>query len=194
MGQFAYQMAVGMFAQTATGGTAVPYLPDKYARYSWDLTDSIIPKSYDFTQINDGGAQIEAVENPTITQLTKARSYDSGAVTPPTLQLASILPFESGSIVAVLDALGGTVDDAFKVLFAAGLYKTTSGGVRTYDVTYLAAALLTVDGGRQGQAAQRFTGNTSLQLVHLPILGADQCKATLSWTEATNAIALSLNS
>lgn len=194
MPNFAYQLAVGIFPQVASGGTKIPALPGAFADFEWDFDPSIIPTSYDFTNIQFGDATVETVENPTITQLSKAKSFDSGQVTPPTIQLATILPAEASNIIATLDALGNTVSDAYKVLFAAGVYKSTTTGVRTYDVIQLCAALLTADGSRGGNALQRFTGNLSLQACHLPLMGATACASKLTWTESTGAITFSLNS
>ena len=193
MPNFAYQLAVGIFPQVASGGSKIAALPGVYADYEWDFSPSIIPVTYDFTNIQLGDTTVETIENPTITQLSKAKTFDSGQVTPPTIQLATILPGDADTIVATLDALGNTVNDPFKVLFAAGEYKSTSSGVRTYDVIYMAAALLTADGSRGGNALERFTGNLALQACHIPVIGAAKCKATLTWTEATNAIDFALN-
>jgi len=57
----------------------------------------------------------------------------------------------------------------------------------------MAAALLTADGSRGGNALERFTGNLALQACHIPVIGATKCAATLTWTEATNAIDFALN-
>ena len=193
MPKFAYQLAVGLFPQVASSGTKISYLPDKFADFEWDFDPSIIPTTYDFTNIQVGDTTVETVENPTITQLTKAKDFDSGQVTPPTIQLATLLPGEAATVISTLDALGNTVPDAYKVLFAAGVYKTTSAGVRTYDVFQLCVALLTADGSRGGNALQRFTGNLGLQACHIPLLGTANCKSTLSWTESTGAITFALN-
>lgn len=192
MQNFAYQLAVGIFPQVASTGTKVSYLPAPFNVFEWDLSPSIIPVTYDFTNIQFGDATVETVENPTITQLSKAKSFDSGQVTPPTIQLATILPAEAATIVKTLDALGNTVNDPYKVLFAAGVYASTTSGVRTYNVIQMCAALLTADGSRGGNALQRFTGNLALQACHLPLIGTTECKATMSWTESTGAIDLAL--
>ena len=193
MSNFAYQLAVGIFPQVATGGTKVPSLPDQYADFEWDFSPSIIPASYDFTNINTSGTTVETVENPTITQLSKAKSFDSGQLTPPTIQMATLLPAEASTIIAALNALGQTVPDPFKVLFAAGVYKSTASGVRTYDVIQLCAALVTDDGGRSGNALQRFTGALNLQACHIPLFGATACNSKLTWTESTNEIDFAMN-
>lgn len=186
---FAYQLCVGCFAQKATGGTKIAGLPDEFANLEWDLSGSIIPTTYDFTNIQIGDTTVETIENATITALSKARRYDSGAVTPPTIQLATLNAIDSAAIYSTLDALGQSVPDAYKVLFAAGLYKSTTTGVRTYDAIWLAAALLTADGSRTGNALQRITGNLGFQACHLPLIGKTACNATMTWTEATGAIA-----
>ena len=194
MPKFAYQLAVGIFPQVASGGTKIPALPNEFANFEWDFSPSIIPTTYDFTNIQIGDTTVETVENPTITQLSKAKSFDSGQVTPPTIQLATILPGEAATIIATLDALGQTVEDPFKVLFAAGVYKSTTSGVRTYDVFQLCAALLTADGSRGGNALQRFAGNLALQACHIPLVGTTACASKLTWTESTGEIEFALNS
>lgn len=186
---FAYQMCVGLFPLKASSGTAVAELPDEFANYEWDVSESIIPETYDFSNIQIGNTQIEAIEHATITNLSKARSYDSGTVTPPQVTFATILPVDAEMIVSTLNALGQTVKDPFKCLLAVGSYTGTNNGVRSYDIFHLAATLLLQDGSRNGEALQRITGDLQFQECHIPIIGADKTLAKLTWTEATNKIA-----
>lgn len=190
---FAYQICVGLFPLKASSGTKVAELPDKFANYEWDLSDSIIPVTYDFTNINIGGTQIESIEKATITDLSKAKSYDSGSVTPPTVNFATISPIDSETIVDTLNALGQTVSDPFKCLLCVGKYTGTSSGVRSYDIFHEACCLLLQDGERNGEAHQKFTGGLQFQECHLPIIGETKTAAKLTLTEATNAIAYSHN-
>ena len=185
----AYQMCVGLFPMKAAGGTKIAELPDEFANYEWDISASIIPITYDFTQIDMGGATVETIENATITQLSKTRRSDSGSVDPPTITLATILPGDAEMILKTLDALGQTVPDCFKCLFALGKYTGTASGVRSYDVYRESCVLVTQDGQRTGQALQRFTGSLQLKEQHLPLLNDETEGATLTWTESTNAIA-----
>ena len=187
---FAYQLCVGLFPLTPSGGTAIPVLPDEFGAYLWDISSSIIPDTYDFTNIQIGATQIATIENATITQLSKTKRFDSGDVTPPQVQFAQITTAESESIVQTLSDLGQTVSDCFKALLAVGKYTGTSGGVRSYDVFHLATALLLQDGDRTAEALQRFTGGVQFQECHLPLIGKAKTKSTLSWTESTGAIAL----
>ena len=186
---FAYQMCVGLFPMKAAGGTAVAELPGEFANYEWDVSSSIIPDTYDFSNINIGNTQIEAVEHATITNLSKARSYDSGSVTPPQVTFNTILPVDAKMIVSTLNALGQTVKDPFKCLLAVGSYTGTASGVRSYDIFHLATILLLLDGSRNGEALQRITGDLQFQECHIPIIGEDETNAKLTWTESTNAIA-----
>ena len=128
--KLAYKMCVGIFKQDSTG-SVLGSLPDPFKSTKWNLT-SIIPTAYDYTNFQVGDTTVETIETNTITQLTKARQYDSGAVTPPTLNLATLLPADAATIIATLDALD--VDDPYKILVCAGHYKSVSDSVRTYDV------------------------------------------------------------
>lgn len=186
---FAYQACVGLFPLKASSGTKVTELPDEFANYEWDLSASIIPITYDFTNIQIGNATVETLDNATITALSKAKRFDSGAVTPPPVTFATILPLDSAAIVDTLNALGQTVRDPFKCLLCVGEYVSTSNGVRTYDIIHEACCVLTQDGSRGGEALQRITGDLQFQECHLPVLEAANTKATLTWTEATGAIA-----
>lgn len=186
---FAYQMCVGLFALKASSGTKVTELPDEFKDYEWDISSSIIPATYDFTNIQIGNAQIETLENPTITALSKAKRFDSGAVTPPTVSFATILSADADTIVETLNALGQTVPDCFKCLLCVGKYASTSSGVRSYDIIHEAACLLTQDGSRGGEALQRIAGDLQFQECHLPVIGSTNSKAKLTWTESTGAIA-----
>lgn len=184
--ELAYRMCLGMFKQDSTG-SVLSALPEPYKTFKWNLT-SIIPKNYDYTNFQVGDTTIETIEKNTITQLTKARQYSSGAVTPPTLTLATLLPADEATIVAGLDALD--VDDPYKVLVCAGVFKSEAGGTRTYDVFHAAAGILTTDGGRSGEAKQTFSGSLGIQECHLPIIGETNCAATMTWNTSTGVVTL----
>ena len=185
----AYQMCVGLFPLKAAGGTKIAELPDEFANYEWDPSGSIIPITYDFTQIDMGGATVETIENATITQLSKTRRSDSGSVDPGTINLTTILPGDAEMILKTLAALGQTVSDCFKCLFALGKYASTTSGVRTYNVYRESCVLVLQDGQKTGQALQRFTGSLQLKEQHLPVLNSEVNGATMTWTESTGAIA-----
>lgn len=186
----AYRLCLALLKQDESG-TAYPKLLDpEYANMKWNLT-SIIPTGYDFTNFNQGDTQIETVEKNTITVLSKARKYESGTITPPTFTFASMTPADCASVTAILDELTG-VDDPFKVLLLAGVYKDASAGVRTYDVFSACVAILTGDGGRNAEAKATFTGSLSLQACHIPLIGKTKCDATLSWTESSGVITATL--
>ena len=185
----AYQICVGLFPLKAAGGTKIAELPDEFANYEWDLSSSIIPVTYDFTQINIGNATVETIENATITQLSKTRRSDSGSVDPATIDLTTILPGDSEMILKTLAALGQTVSDCFKCLLALGKYTGTTSGVRSYDVYRESCVLVLQDGQKTGQALQRFTGSLQMKEQHLPVLNSETNGATLTLTESTGAIA-----
>ena len=186
---YAYQMCVGLFPMKAAGGTKIAELPDKFANYEWDLSGSIIPIDYDFTQIDMGGVTVETIENATITQLDKTKTSDSGSVDPSTITLATLLPADADMIIKILASLGQTVPDCFKCLFALGKYASTSAGVRTYDVYRESCVLVVQDGQKTGQSLQRFTGSLQLKEQHLPVMNTEVNGATMTWTESTGAIA-----
>lgn len=189
----AYQLAIAIFKQSASG-TVYGKLPDEYGALKWDLTASIIPTGYDFTNFQQTDAQVETVEKNTITALTKARKYNSGAMTPPAWNFATVTPGDEATIMATLDALtSADADDQYKVLACAGVYTGTSSGVRTYNVFNAFCGILTTDGGRQAEAKAPFTGTLGLQACHFPIMGVTACNATLSWTESTGVIAFAAN-
>lgn len=185
----AYKLCIGVFKQDSAG-TVFASLPEQFASMKWNL-ESIIPADYDFTNFQVGDTTIETTETNTITQLSKSRNYDSGAVTPPAYTFATLSPADAGSIVAALSSLD--VDDPFKILLCAGVYKSTAGNARTYDVFHASAGILTTDGGRSGDAKQHFTGSLGIQACHLPVVGAENCAASLVWDESTNAISLSVS-
>lgn len=105
-----------------------------------------------------------------------------------TFTLATLLPVDEATIIATLDALD--VPDPFKVLMCAGVYKSVSNGVRTYDVINACCGVLITDGGRSAEAKNKFAGSLAVQACHLPIIGATDCGATMTWNESTGAIAL----
>lgn len=187
----AYQLCLGIFKQSSTG-TAYAKLPEEYASVKWDLTGSIIPVKYDFTNFQIGDTTIETVEKNTITALTKDKRFDSGALTPPTLTFATLLPADAAMLVKTLNNLTG-IDDPFKVLFAAGVYSSDGTGTRVYNVFSVAAGIVTTDGGRSGEAKQTFSGSLGLQCCHLPIIGTSECAATLTLTTETGAVAFAVN-
>ena len=47
----AYQLMLGVFKQSGSG-TAYAKLPEEFASVKWDLTASVIPTKYDFTNFN----------------------------------------------------------------------------------------------------------------------------------------------
>lgn len=180
MVESAYKMCVGMFKQDSTG-SVYGKIPSPYAAFKWNLT-SIIPVNYDYTNFQVGDTTIETVEKSTITQLTKTKEHDSGAVDPPTFGFATLLPADEATIVSVLNALD--VADPFKVLLCVGAYKSESSGTITYDVFNACCAILTADGGKSGEAKKTFGGNLGLKACHLPIIGATECAATMTRTSA----------
>lgn len=187
----AYQLMLGVFKQSGSG-TAYAKLPEEFAGVKWDLTASVIPTKYDFTNFNVGDTTIETVEKNTITALTKDKRFDSGALTPPMLSFATLLPADAAMLVKTLNDLTG-VDDPFKVLFVAGIFKTSATTTRTYDVFMASAGIVTTDGGRNGEAKQTFSGSLGIQCAHLPIIGTSACDATLTYTTASGAVAFAAN-
>lgn len=186
----AYRLCVGVFKQSSTG-TAFSELPEEYASLKFDLTQSVIPSTYDFTNLQIGGTSIETVEKNTITSMTKSKQYESGALTPPTIQLATLLPADSDTIVGELADLD--VPDPFKVLIVAGAYKTDGTNSRVYDAFWSSVAILTDDGGKSGEAKGLFSGNLALQTCHIPVIGATENNATLTWNTSTNVISFAEN-
>lgn len=183
----AYRLCLGLFKQDS-GGSVYAALPSDYASIKWSLT-SIIPTDYDYTNFQVGDATVETVETNTITQLTKAKKYDSGAVTPPTYNFATLLPADVKTIIGTLDALT-SVDDPYKVLLCCGVYSSVSDAIRTYNVFSSAVAILTQDGGRSGEAKATLSGTLGLQACHLPIFGTTDCAATMTWNTSTGAVTL----
>ena len=189
-----YQLALGIFAQ-ASNGTTYAKLPDEFAALKFALSSSIMPKEYDCTNLQMGDITIETIEKNSIFALTKARKYDSGAMTPPTLTFNTMTPADVANLVSSLDALTASdADDQYKVLVAVGIYAGTNTGVRTYNVFNAFAGILTTDGGRTAEAKAPFTGTLGFQACHLPILGTSNCAATLTWTESTGVISFAANS
>lgn len=185
--ELAYKLCLGLFKQDPSG-SVLGCLPEEFKSIKWNLA-SIIPTDYDFTNFQVGDTTVETTEKNTITQLTKAKKYDSGTVTPPTFSFATLLPADAESIIDQLDALTD-VDDPYKVLLCAGVYKSDSNGTRTYDVFKSCAAILTTDGGRSGEAKGTFSGTLGLQACHLPIFGTVKCAATMTWNTSTGAVNL----
>lgn len=193
----AYKLAVGVFKQDPSNGSvlsALSSVDSELAKVKWGSA-SILPKEYDFTNLQIGDVTVETVEKNTITALTKSKKFDSGALTPPTITLASVLPVDCDTIVKTLDelspaTLASSADpDPYKVLFLVGAYNTTSSGTRTYNAIGACVAILTTDGGRQGEAKASFTGSLGFQACHVPLFGASNINANLTWNEATGAIA-----
>lgn len=187
----AYRMCLALLKQDSTGSVYPKLTDPEYANMKWNLT-SVIPVDYDFTNYQQGDTQIETVEKNTITVLTKAKKFESGVITPPTLSFNSMTPADCASVTATLDAITN-VDDPFKVLFLAGVFNSESTGVRTYDVFNACVAILTGDGGRSGEAKATFTGTLSLQACHLPIIGKTECGAQLTWTTSSGVVAASFS-
>lgn len=182
----AYRLCIALLKQSSTGSSYTKIENVKDSLLKWGLT-SIIPSGYDFTDFNIGDVEIETVEKGTITDLSKAKDYESGAITPQTLDFANMTPVDADSVVAILNA-DKTSADPFRVLFLAGIYKEDGSGTREYDVFKAGVCLLSRDGGRQAQAKQPFTGTLSLQACDILINGIDECDATLSWNTSTNVI------
>ena len=187
----AYKLCLGLLAQDSAG-KAYEKLPEEYATLTWGVS-SIIPAGYEFTNFQVGDTTVETVEKNTITALTKAKKYDSGAITPPTYTFANMSGADVASIVSILDKLEG-VEDPFKVLFVAGVYKSAAGDMRTYEVFTASAAIVTTDGGRTAEAKAIFTGSLGLQSCHIPLVGVSECAATLTWNTKTNAVNFSTGS
>ena len=188
----AFRLCIAILKQDNTAGTAYSKLVDpKYSALKWHLT-SIIPKGYDFTSFQAGATQVEAVPKDTITSLSKATEFESGKLTPPVHTLGTMAPADTATLHATLDAITG-VDDPFKVLFLAGAYNSATDGVRTYEVFHAGVGILTSDGARTGQAKQPFTGDLSLQMCHIPLIGVTACGATMTWTESTGVITTSFS-
>lgn len=188
----AYQLALGVFKQSSSG-SVWNKLPAPFDKYKWDKSASIIPTTYDFTNYQIGDATVETVEKNTITMLSKARMYDSGAMTPPTLTFATMLPADAAMLIDALDALtAADADDQYKVLIVAGAFASETSGTRTYNVFNSVVGVLTTDGGRQGEAKAPFTGTLAFQACHLPLIGATaNGSATLTWDLSDGSIALS---
>lgn len=182
----AYRLCIAVLKQDASGSTYSAIKKDKDRLLKWELT-SIIPKEYDFTNFDIGDVQIETVEKPTITDMSKSKDFESGAITPEPITLANMTPADAGSLVATLNS-DTTSADPFRVLFLAGIYKEDGTGTREYDVFKAGVCLLTGDGGRSGEAKQTFTGQLSLQACDILINGVTDCNATLSWNTSTGVI------
>ncbi len=187
----AYRLCLGLFKQSSTG-TVFPSLPGEYGTIAWDLTASIIPKGYKFTNFQEGDTTVETIEKNLITSLSKNKEYDSGAVTPPTFTFANMADADESNIIATLDELTG-IDDPFKCLLVAGAYTSEASGKRNYSVFKAAVGIVTSDGGRTGEAKNKFTGSLALQSCHIPLVGAAKCNAKLEWTLASDVITLTTN-
>lgn len=189
---YTYRLCLGVFKQ-ATGQNArktYGQLSGEYNTIGWDFSTSII----NFTNFQVGDTTVETIEKNTITALSKNKEYESGAVTPPTLTFANMTSADESNIIATLDKLTG-VDDPFKVLFVAGVFNgdpSAAGAVRTYDVFNAAAAIVTSDGGRSGEAKAKFTGSLVLQACHIPLIGVTACNASLTWDTAKNTVTMTV--
>lgn len=182
----AYRLCIAILKQDASGSVYSKIKDSKDKLLKWGLT-SVIPTEYDFTNMQIGDATIETIEKNVISELSKAKKYESGAITPPTFTFANMTPADADSIVATLNN-DTTSADPFRVLLLCGIYKEDGTGTREYDVFKAAVCILTSDGGRQGEAKQTFTGTLALQSCDLPLNGVTACDATLSWNTSTNAI------
>ena len=191
----AYRLCVGVFKQDSTGSVWTKLTDPDFSGLKWNA-ESIIPSGYDFTNLQIGDTTIETVEKNTITAMSKARRYDSGALTPPTYTLATVLAADVTTIIEELEQL--SADDPYKVLFAAGVYasSTTASDVttRVYNVFTACGAILTTDGSRSGEAKANFTGSLALQACHIPLIGSACGGATLSWNTSTNKITFAAGS
>lgn len=182
----AYRLCLGLFKQSSTG-TVYSSLPEQHSTTTWDLTESIIPKGYKFTNYQEGDTTVETVEYNLITGLSKTRQYGSGAVTPPTFTFANMADADEDNIISTLDKLTG-IDEPFKCLLVAGAFTSESGGKRTYTVFKAAVGIVTTDGGRTGEAKNQFTGALGLQSCHIPLVGTSECNATMEWDTTTQNI------
>ena len=182
----AYRLCVGMFKQDSTG-SVYGKLPAPHSALKWNLT-SIIPTGYDFTNFTMGATTVETTERNTITQLTKERQYNSGAITPPTWTLNKLTTFDAGDIISTLKDV--EADDAMMVLLCAGYFLSEASGTRTYTVSKAAVGILTTDGELNAEAKQNFTGMLGVQCCHIPLLKPTDCDATMTWNVSTGAIAL----
>lgn len=188
----AYRLCLALLKQDSSGSVYSKLTDSEHSSLKWNLT-SVIPAEYEFTNFQIGDVSIETIEKNTIAALTKAKKFESGAITPPTMTFASMTPADCASVVSTLDALTG-VDDPFKVLFLAGRFSSESGSVRSYSVFNACVGILTSDGGRSAEAKGIFTGSLGIQACHIPIIGATECGATLSWNTSTGVVTASFTS
>ncbi|MBR0226138.1 MAG: hypothetical protein IJL92_08790 [Thermoguttaceae bacterium] len=183
----AHRLCAGLFKQDTTGSVYSTLKDRSYSGLKWNNT-SIIPSSYNFTNINRAGTTVETTENAFITDLSKVTKYASGKVTPGAITLASILPADAESIHSTLRNLTG-VDDPYLCLFLVGAYKS---GIDTtsivYDVYWASAVILTEDGSAQAEANQKFTGNLALQASGIPTETIATNAHTLTWNTSTGAV------
>ena len=186
----AYQLCVGLFPQKLTSGTAYNKLEEAdYKALTWD-TGSIIPVTYKFTNITIGDSTLETTNTAFITDIDKIQRYSSGAITPGQVTFNHISAVDQISIYDTLRELTG-VADPYLCLLMAGLYNASASNstARKYDVFYATPALVTGDGGIQGEALNDLTGTLTLQPTGTQIRSTANCAATLTWTLATNAVA-----
>lgn len=189
----AYKLCLALLKQDSTSGSVFTKLKDsKDKLLKWNTT-SIIPVQYDFTNFQVGDATVETVEKNVITELSKAKKFESGAITPPTYTFANMAPVDASNVIGTLNSLTA-VDDPFRVLLLAGVYKQDSTGTRTYDVFMASVCILTSDGGRSGEAKQPFTGSLALQGCDLPLIGVTDIATTLSLDTSTLAVTASFPS
>lgn len=189
----AYRLCLAVFKQSATGNVYGKLPAGEYAGLKWDMTSSIIPAGYEFTNFQLGDTTVETIEKNTITALSKNKEFESGAVTPPTLSFAGMTCADEANIISQLDKLTN-VDDPFKVLFTAGVFTSEASGKRNYNIFNACVAIVTSDGGRTGEAKAKFTGSLAMQACHLPLIGATDCAAALEWTVSTGVVAMTVNS
>lgn len=189
----AYQLCVGLFKQSSSGTAYAKLKESDYAALKWDLTSSIIPVEYKFTNFDLGDATTETTDLALITDVSKYARYASGRTTPPTATFANLRPADVASIYDTLDAVTG-VDDARLCLLAVGVLNTSSSLTlpRTYDVILASAAIVTTDGALNGEAGQNFTSSLGLQLTGSTLRSATTCAATLTWA-ATNVVSFAAN-
>lgn len=186
----AYKMCVGLFKQDSSTGTAYTNLVDTdYAAIKW-ATTSVIPTTYEFTNIQRAGTTVETTEKALITDVTKFVKYASGKVTPGTVTFATMTQADVASILSTLRTLDA--DDPYLCLLLVGILKTDAA-TRVYDVFYAAAGIITNDGETTAEAKENFTGSLEFQPSGFPTDGITANGATMSWVTSTNVITFAMN-
>lgn len=178
--QQANKLMIGLFPQSKSGQSFAKLSDASYKKLLW-ANQSVIPQSYDFTNVNRAGTTVETVERAFITDLAKVTKYASGKVTPGNITFASVLTADSESIIAKLRAIDA--EDPFLCLLMVGVYKNGEVGSNvTYDVFYSTAGILTEDGSATAEAGANFTGNLAFQPSGIPVETIENNGASLTWT------------